>query len=85
MARNIGKIDSILNQIKSSIYKLLKSYLETSEYYNTDSELKLGRPEQEKLMAMAINLKDLLTRLLDKRKLAKRNINVEVLFNIYVI
>lgn len=65
------EIDLLLKELK------LARNIDTSEYYNTDSELKLGRPEQEKLMAMAINLKDLLTRLLDKRKLAKRNINVD--------
>lgn len=52
--------------------------LETSEYYNTDSELRLNRVEQDKLFGMALNLKELLTRLLEKRKQSKRNINVEV-------
>jgi len=49
-----------------------------NEYYDQEIEGKVSKQEFDKLNLMASSLKELLNKLLDKRKLAKRNINVEV-------
>ena len=54
------------------------SNLEVNEYYDQESESKVNKNEAEKINLMAINLKELLAKLLEKRKNSKRNINVEV-------
>lgn len=41
----------------------------------------MSKVESEKLNSMAINLKDLLSRLLEKRKIGKRNTVAEVFMN----
>ena len=49
-----------------------------NEYYDQENENKLMKNDSEKLNAMAMTLKELLSRLLDKRKAAKRTKNVDV-------
>ncbi|CAF0964844.1 unnamed protein product, partial [Brachionus calyciflorus] len=65
-------IENLLRELK-----LITKTQETSEYYSQENESKLGKQDFEKLSFMASNLRDLLSRLLEKRKLAKRNIVVE--------
>lgn len=65
-------IENLLRELK-----LIKNSQESSEYYSQENESKLSKQEFEKLSLMAVNLRDLLGRLLEKRKLAKRNIVVE--------
>ena len=49
-----------------------------NEYYDFDHDTRLSKTDSEKLNLMAFNLKDLLVRLLEKRKVAKRNMIVDV-------
>ena len=42
-----------------------------NEYYDQENESKLNKYEYEKLNSMAYNLKELLSRLLEKRKISK--------------
>ena len=53
-------------------------FIDINEYYDQEIEGKVSKQEYDKLNLMALSLKDLLNKLLDKRKIAKRNINVEV-------
>ncbi|RNA22132.1 FAM13A isoform X1 [Brachionus plicatilis] len=70
---------NVKHDIESLLYelKLLKNNIESSEYYNQEVESRLSKQEFEKLNSMAVNLRDLLNRLLEKRKIAKRNIVAE--------
>ncbi len=51
---------------------------DVNDYFDHDFETKLTKQDDvDKLNTMAVNLRDLLNRLLEKRKAAKRNMTVE--------
>ena len=54
------------------------TFIDYNEYYDQENENKLMKNESEKLNSMAVTLKELLSRLLEKRKSAKRTKNVDV-------
>jgi hypothetical protein len=70
--------------LKSEIEYLLKelklnkcNLSEINEYFDQESDKKLNKIDLDKLNLMAVNLRDLLSRLLEKRKVAKRCTLVE--------
>lgn len=67
-------IESLLKDLKLNKYQSS----DVNDYYDHDHEHKLSKTEIDKLNMMASNLKDLLSRLLEKRKNAKRNMTVDV-------
>lgn len=79
------KIEFVNSQsVKTEIELLLKELRlnknvssDLNEYYDQENESKLNKYEYEKLNSMAYNLKELLSRLLEKRKISKRNKSVE--------
>jgi hypothetical protein len=67
-------IENLLKDLKLNKYQSS----DVNDYYDHDHEHKLTKSEIDKLNQMAVNLKDLLSRLLEKRKNAKRNMTVDV-------
>ena len=68
------EIESLLKDLKLNKYQSS----DVNDYYDHDHEHKLSKTELDKLNTMASNLRDLLSRLLEKRKNAKRNMTVDV-------
>jgi hypothetical protein len=68
-----NEIEFLLRELK--LNKSLNT--EINEYYDQENESRLNKNDYEKINSMAFNLRELLARLLDKRKHTKRNINVE--------
>ena len=68
------EIENLLKELK-----LIKHQsADINDYYDQENETKISKVESEKLNAMAVNLKELLARLLEKRKQTKRNMIAEV-------
>lgn len=67
------EIENLLKELKLNKYQSS----DVNDYYDHDHEHKLSKTEIDKLHLMASNLKDLLSRLLEKRKNAKRNMTVD--------
>lgn len=80
--------DSVQKKTEIEIHRLIKLEIENllkdlklvkhqstdiNDYYDQENENKISKVESDKLNAMAVNLKELLARLLEKRRLAKRN------------
>lgn len=83
---SIPKKNEIENQriLKMEIENLLKELklikhqsADINDYYDQENENKISKTESDKLNAMALNLKELLARLLEKRKISKRNMIAE--------
>ena len=81
-ASKIGEVS--LKSIKQDIELLLKDLKlskninsDNNDFYDQDVESRLNKQEYEKLSDMGLNLKQLLERLLEKRKNNKRNNYVE--------
>lgn len=68
-----NEIEFLLRELK--LNKNLNT--EVNEYYDQENESRLNKNDYDKINSMAFNLRELLARLLDKRKHSKRNINVE--------
>lgn len=68
------EIEYLLKELKLNKYQSS----DINDYYDHDFEGKLNKSDNDKLSTMAINLKDLLTKLVEKRKIAKRNMTVDV-------
>ena len=74
-------IKNIKSEIKNHLkdLKFIKgNSIAANEYYDENITDMSGTVKSEKFIAMEIDLKDLLARLLEKRKLAKRNLDIEV-------
>lgn len=67
------EIEYLLKELKLNKYQSS----DINDYYDHDFEGKLNKSDNDKLSTMAINLKDLLTKLVEKRKIAKRNMTVD--------
>ncbi len=68
------EIEFLLRELKLNKYQSS----DVNDYYDHDFETKFTKlDDYEKLNTMAANLKDLLGRLLEKRKAAKRNMTVD--------
>lgn len=73
------------SRVKEDIEFLLKELKlnkhqssDANDYYDLEYDSKMKKSEEsDKLQMMALNLKDLLGRLLEKRKIAKRNMIVD--------
>ena len=69
------EIENLLKELK-----LIKHQsADINDYYDQENENKISKTESDKLNAMALNLKELLARLLEKRKISKRNMIAEVI------
>lgn len=77
---NLNNAPSVKNEIEILLKDLKLNKYQSSDvndYYDHDHSYKLGKQDAEKLALMSINLRDLLGRLLEKRKQAKRNLTVD--------
>jgi hypothetical protein len=79
------EIENLLKELKLIKYQSNESK-DLNDYYDQENENnKISKAENDKLNAMAINLKELLFRLLEKRKQGKRNILAEVRIDFFLI